>query len=132
MLGSVLGHMGSPGAEYYAASKGAIHSLTLPLARSLGPYGIRVVTIAPGLVRTNMTAPIKDGSPEYEAVKANVPLSRWGYPEEIADVAYMIIESTYMTGNIVDVNGGITTRGTGGTLNQGNLTGKRHFPTPKL
>ena len=90
-----------------------------------------MVTIAPGLVRTNMTAPVKEGSPEYEAVKLNVALSRWGTAEEVADVALMAINSTYMTGNILDVNAGLTTRGTGGTKGQGNITATRRVD-PKL
>lgn len=111
-LGSVAGHTGGGGGTVpYAAAKAAVHTFTRGLARELGPHGIRVNAIAPGMVDT----PMLDGRVTDEArakLGAATLLGRFGRPEEIARVVLMLLSSaaSYMTGEIVEVNGGLLTR----------------------
>ena len=100
---------GSPG-EYtdYAASKGAIDTFTVGLAREVAQEGIRVNAVRPGFVYTEMHA--KGGEPErVERVKTRVPMQRGGQPEEIARAILWLLsdEASYITGSILDVGGGI-------------------------
>lgn len=102
--GGVGGH--GRGGPAYVASKGAILALNRSLARSLGPHGIRVNTVAPGATSTAMTADYDETA--LKAVANRTILNRIGKPEEIAAVAAFLIsdEARYMTGEMVNVNGG--------------------------
>jgi 3-oxoacyl-[acyl-carrier protein] reductase len=87
---------------HYAASKAAVLCLTKSLARQLAPFGIRVNAICPGTIRTAMTA-------AFAANKVGeIPLARLGESEEVAAAALFLCcdESSYITGEIMDVNGG--------------------------
>lgn len=95
---------GQPGQVTYAASKGAIASVTLPLARDLSRYGIRVVTIAPSLFDSNMTK----GLP----AKARASLERVmefprrpGKPEEFSHLVQSSIENTMLNGTVIRLDG---------------------------
>lgn len=105
-LGGVGGSLGQ-GGPAYASSKGAVVSLTRSLARALGPKGIRVNAVSPGSTLTPMTSKYSDES--YKWVAENTPLGRMAEPAEIADAARFLItsEARYMTGEIVNVNGGV-------------------------
>ena len=99
---------GSPG-EYidYAASKGAIETFTMGLAREVAEEGIRVNAVRPGFIYTELHA--KGGEPERgERVKTLVPMQRGGQPEEVASAILWLLsgEASYVTGTIVDVSGG--------------------------
>ena len=99
---------GSPG-EYvdYAASKGAIETFTVGLAREVAEEGIRVNGVRPGFIYTELHA--KGGEPErVERVKTLVPMQRGGQPEEVARAILWLLsqEASYITGAILDVSGG--------------------------
>jgi len=103
---SVAAYEGQIGQAAYSASKGGIVGMTLPIARDLAPYGIRVNTIAPGLIHT----PMCDSLPEetVEALAANVPFPpRLGKPDEIARLAQSIVENEYLNGEVIRCDGGI-------------------------
>ena len=99
---------GSPG-EYvdYAASKGAIDTFTIGLAKEVAEEGIRVNAVRPGHIYTELHA--KGGEPQrVERVKTSVPMQRGGQPEEVANAILWLLseEASYITGSIVDVGGG--------------------------
>lgn len=89
----------------YAASKGAVIGMTLPMARDLGKYGIRVMTVAPGIFQTPMGdhIPSKVG----DILKSNTPLNRLGRPIEFAQLVSAICENSFATGTVWRVDGGI-------------------------
>ncbi|MET7419513.1 SDR family oxidoreductase [Dactylosporangium sp. NPDC005555] len=100
--------LGSPG-EYihYAASKAALDTLTLGLAKELGPAGIRVNGVAPGIIRTEMHA--VSGDPDRaEKAGPGIPLGRAGEPSEIAEaIAWLLSDAaSYATGTTLRVAGG--------------------------
>lgn len=103
---SVAAEDGQIGQAAYAASKGGVLSMTLPIARDLMNEGIRVNTILPGVFKTPMVA----GMPEQvqEALGAQVPFpKRLGEPSEYAELACFMIESGYMNAAAVRLDGGI-------------------------
>jgi NAD(P)-dependent dehydrogenase (short-subunit alcohol dehydrogenase family) len=100
--------LGAPG-EYvhYAASKGAVNTLTIGLAKEVAREGVRVNAIAPGLIATEIHA--RAGRPErLERIAAAVPMERPGTPEEVATAILWIVSpaASYVTGAILDVGGG--------------------------
>lgn len=103
---SVAAFEGQIGQTAYSSSKGGIVALTLPAARELAQFGIRVMTIAPGLVDTPMFDKI---SPEARAsLAAMVPFpKRLARPEEYASLAVHIIENTMLNGEVIRLDGGI-------------------------
>jgi NAD(P)-dependent dehydrogenase (short-subunit alcohol dehydrogenase family) len=103
---SVAAFEGQIGQAAYAASKGGIVSLTLPLARELASYGIRVVAIAPGVFDT----PMMDGLPEEtrESLGNQAPFpSRLGRPEEYAALVRHIVENEMLNGEVIRLDGAI-------------------------
>jgi NAD(P)-dependent dehydrogenase (short-subunit alcohol dehydrogenase family) len=107
-VSSMAARLGSP-FEYvdYAGSKGAIDSLTIGLARELGPDGIRVNAVRPGLISTEIHA--SGGSPDRaERLGRATPLGRAGEPEEVAEAILWLLGqgASYTTGAILDVAGG--------------------------
>lgn len=90
----------------YAASKAALNHLTALLGNVCGPE-VRVVAVAPGLIRTPWTA---DWGPLHDAVASSAPLGRSGEPEDVAEVVRGVISSRYLTGQVVVVDGGLTLR----------------------
>lgn len=101
---SIAAFEGQIGQAAYAASKGGIVSMTIPAARELAKFGIRVMAIAPGAVETPMMAGVKD---DYrEAIEKAVPFpSRMAKPEEFAELALHIIQNGYLNGDVIRLDG---------------------------
>lgn len=107
-VSSAASRLGSPD-EYvdYAASKGAIDTFTLGLAKEVAADGIRVNAVRPGVIRTDIHA--SGGEPgRVDRVKASIPMQRGGEPEEVARAILWLLsdEASYTTGSLLDVTGG--------------------------
>lgn len=107
-VSSAASHLGSPG-EFvdYAASKGAMDTMTIGLAKELGAVGIRVNAVRPGLIDTEIHE--DSGIPDrIEKLKHNVPMQRVGTAEEVAQAILWLIseDAAYSTGTFIDVSGG--------------------------
>ena len=103
---SVAAFDGQVGQEAYAASKGGLVSLTLPLARDLAQFGVRVVTIAPGLFLTPLMAELPQ--PVQDALAASIPFpKRLGKPAEFAQLAASIIENMALNGEVIRLDGAL-------------------------
>jgi NAD(P)-dependent dehydrogenase (short-subunit alcohol dehydrogenase family) len=107
-VSSIAARLGGPG-EYvdYAASKGAIDTFTIGLAKEVGGEGIRVNAVRPGVIRTEIHA--SSGDPgRVDRIASSTPLLRAGEPEEIARSIVWLLseEASYITGAILDVSGG--------------------------
>jgi len=106
MTASVAAYEGQVGQEAYAASKGGIVSMTLPLARDLAQHGIRAVTIAPGLFQT----PLMQTLPEtvQQGLAASIPFPRrLGHPEEFAALAAHIVTNVHLNGETIRLDGAL-------------------------
>ena len=103
---SVAGYDGQKGQAAYAASKAGVIGLTLPMARDLASYGVRVNTIAPGLIITPMLESLPE---EAQEALSNQPLlqRRLGKPAEIAHLACFMIENEYLNGEVIRLDAGI-------------------------
>ncbi|ARY92069.1 MULTISPECIES: 3-oxoacyl-ACP reductase family protein [Lacticaseibacillus] len=104
-LASVVGLTGNIGQANYAASKAGIIGLTKTLAREGAMRGVRVNAIAPGMIATDMTAALSQSS--QDQILAEIPLKRFGQPEEIAHTARFLVENAYITGQTLTVAGGL-------------------------
>lgn len=107
-VSSAASRLGSPG-EYvdYAASKGAVDSLTTGLAREVAGEGIRVNAVRPGFIYTDMHA--SGGEPgRVDRIKASLPMGRGGQPEEVAEAILWLSSpaSSYVTGSFMELAGG--------------------------
>ena len=103
---SVAAYEGQVGQVAYAASKGGVVGMTLPMARDLAQLGIRVCTIAPGLFKT----PLLEGLPQevQDSLGAQVPFpSRLGDPEEFAALVRHIVENAMLNGEVIRLDGAI-------------------------
>ncbi len=103
---SVAAYEGQKGQPAYAASKGGVVGMTLPMARDLAPQGIRVMSIAPGLFMTPMLAGLPDAAQEALAAQPLFP-KRLGHPEEFGAMVNTIIASPYLNGSVIRLDGGI-------------------------
>jgi len=103
---SVAAFEGQVGQAAYAASKGAVVAMTLPIARDLGPIGIRINTIAPGVFGTPMMQAMSDKvrNPLEQAVQFP---KRLGKPEEFAQLVAHVIDNDYINGEVIRLDGGI-------------------------
>ncbi len=101
---SVAAYEGQIGQAAYSASKGGVVGMTLPMARELARFGIRVMTVAPGIFWT----PMVDGMPEsvQQSLSASIPFpSRLGKPEEFADLVAYILGNVYLNGETIRLDG---------------------------
>jgi NAD(P)-dependent dehydrogenase (short-subunit alcohol dehydrogenase family) len=117
-IGSIFGQQGVPRGAGYCASKAGVTLLTQSMALELAPHGIRVNTVAPGNMATEMhweelrSRAAADGTSfeaQVDLVRESVPLRRHGTPEDIAGaVAWLVsADSSYVTGQTIGVNGGV-------------------------
>jgi 3-oxoacyl-[acyl-carrier protein] reductase len=108
-ISSIVGEMGNAGQTNYSASKGGVNTMTKAFAKEGSARSIRFNAVTPGFIRTNMTDELK---PEVkENYEKNIPLGRFGEGAEVAEaVAFLLSDSSsYITGEILKVNGGLYT-----------------------
>ena len=107
MSSAAARHGGLPEEAHYAASKGALDSFTVALAKELAPHGIRVNAVRPGLIQTDIHQ-AHGGQATVDRLAPSIPLGRVGLPDEVAQaVAFLCSpQSSYMIGTHVDVSGG--------------------------
>ena len=104
-IASMWGQVGASCEVCYSATKGAVIALTKALAKELAPSGIRVNAIAPGVVLTDMVASVDPES--MEALREETPLERHGTPEDIVQAMEYLTEASFVTGQVLAVNGGL-------------------------
>jgi NAD(P)-dependent dehydrogenase (short-subunit alcohol dehydrogenase family) len=107
-VSSQMGHVGAPLRTAYCTAKHAVEGMTKAMAVELAPHGIRVNTVAPTFVDTQMTRPFLADPRERRAIEGRIPLGRLGTPEEVADAVVFAATSPLMTGASVVVDGGWT------------------------
>ena len=101
---SLSGIKGLPGQVNYSAAKGGLIAATRALAQEVAKKRVTVNAVAPGFIRTDMTADLDEA-----ALRRTIPAGRFGEPEEVADlVAFLASEkASYITGEVISINGGI-------------------------
>lgn len=106
LLSSNLARRGLPGKVAYAAAKAGLEAAVRGLCHELGPRQIRVNAVAPGLLRTDMTAELGDAG--YDAYAREVPLGRVGEPDDVARVVCFLLgdDAAYLSGQTLTVDGG--------------------------
>ena len=103
-ISSMWGQVGASCEATYSATKGAVIALTQSLAKELGPSGIRVNAVAPGVILTDMCASI---DPEIlEQLRQETPVGRNGTPEDVAQAILYLADADFVTGQILGVSGG--------------------------
>ena len=104
---SVIGLTGNAGQTNYAASKAGLHGLTKSVAKELASRNIRCNAVAPGFIRTDMTAGLAEA--QVKALKQRIPAGRLGEPEDVGGVVRFLAgpEARYITGQIIAVDGGM-------------------------
>ncbi|MFI1869645.1 3-oxoacyl-ACP reductase FabG [Streptomyces jumonjinensis] len=107
-LSSVAGVHGHAAQTNYAASKAGIDGFSRSLAKEVGRYGIRVNSVAPGFIETDMTGALKDHV--IEAAVGRIALRRLGRAEEVADLVSFLVSdrARYITGSVLHIDGGIS------------------------
>jgi NAD(P)-dependent dehydrogenase (short-subunit alcohol dehydrogenase family) len=110
-VSSVSAITGAPRLEAYAASKGALISLSKALAVEFGRHGVRVNTIIPGWIKTGMTAKSYERPEVADAILGRVPARRWGSPRDLGGIAVYLASdaSAYHSGDVIVIDGGYTT-----------------------
>lgn len=103
---SVAAFDGQIGQPAYSASKGGVHAMTLPIARELARYGIRVCTIAPGIMETPMLAGLPQAAQDSLGQQVPYP-SRLGRPDEYAALVEHIVANDYLNGETIRLDGAI-------------------------
>lgn len=110
LFSSIRSLVVEPGQGVYASTKAGIVQLVRTAAAEFGPHGVRVNAVAPGVVDTPLTAPIKANAGWYDAYSAKSILRRWARPEEIAAPTVFLASdaASYVTGSVLFVDGGWT------------------------
>ncbi len=108
-ISSVSGLMGNVGQANYAASKAGLIGFTKTVAREIAPRKITCNAIAPGFIETDMTSELSDKI--REEMTKNIPLQHFGQVEDIANTAVFLAKSPYITGQVINVDGGLVMNG---------------------
>ena len=110
LFSSIRAQVIEPGQGVYAATKAGIVQLARTAAAEFGPHGVRVNAIAPGIIETPLTAPIKANPEWYNAYAAKSVFGRWGRPEELVGATVFLASdaASYVTGSVIFVDGGWT------------------------
>lgn len=103
-ISSIWGSVGASCEVHYSVSKAGVDAMTKSLAKELGPSNIRVNSIAPGIIDTDMNKYLSDE--ELANIEEEIPLGKIGNPEAIAKCVKWLIEDEYTTGQIIGINGG--------------------------
>lgn len=104
-LSSVVAHTGNLGQANYIVSKAALEGAVKAFALEGGKRGVRANAIAPGWIDTDMTQGLSDE--QRQAVLKRIPLERMGTPEEVADLCFFLSKASYITGQVLHINGGL-------------------------
>ncbi len=104
-MSSVVGVTGNIGQANYSASKAGIIGFTKSTAKELGSRGITCNAIAPGFIETSMTEVLSDKA--KQSCLETIPLKRFGKPEEVANLAVFLAENKYITGQVINIDGGM-------------------------
>lgn len=105
-IGSIAGSLGNPGQANYAAAKAGVVGFTRALALEVASKGITANVVAPGLVQTDMTAELKEAA--REALLGRIPMGRPGTPREVAEAVCFCARASYVTGQTIVVDGGLS------------------------
>jgi 3-oxoacyl-[acyl-carrier protein] reductase len=108
-ISSVVGLIGNIGQANYAASKAGVIGLTKSVAREVAQRGIRVNAIAPGFIKTKMTDALNEKVKEM--MLCQIPMKKFGETDDIAQVALFLAEADYLTGQVINVDGGLVMNG---------------------
>ena len=103
-ISSIWGSIGASCEVHYSAAKAGLDGMTKALAKELGPSNIRVNSIAPGIIDTDMNSELTEE--DKQNIIEEIPLQRIGYPQSIAKCVKWLIEDDYTTGQIISINGG--------------------------
>jgi 3-oxoacyl-[acyl-carrier protein] reductase len=106
-IGSVVGQAGNAGQANYAASKAGLEGFTRSLALEVASRGITANVVAPGMIETDMTAALDERA--REALRGRIPMGRLGTADDVAGAVRFLAsdEASYITGQVVSVNGGM-------------------------
>jgi 3-oxoacyl-[acyl-carrier protein] reductase len=104
-LSSVVGLIGNVGQSNYAASKAGVIGFTKAVAREVAPRGITCNAIAPGFIKTDMTDELSDKVKEQ--MEGQIPLKCFGSVEDVANAALFLAQNSYITGQVLNVDGGM-------------------------
>lgn len=107
-ISSIVGHRGYKGVAAYASTKAALDGMTRAMASELGPMGIRVNSVSPGFMETDMTSELTDK--QKARITRRTPLGRLGEVEDVCDVVAFLLsdEARFVTGQTITVDGGFT------------------------
>ncbi len=103
-VSSMWGQVGASCEVAYSATKGAVIAMTKALAQELGPSGIRVNCVAPGVILTDMVGSLSEDT--LAGLAEECPLGRNGKPSEVAEAMAYLAEATFVTGQVLGINGG--------------------------
>lgn len=106
-ISSMWGQVGGSCEVHYSAAKGAIQAMTKALAKEVGPSGVRVNCVAPGVIQTEMNKLLDTET--LEALREETPLEMLGTAEQVADLVFFLCseQSSFITGQVIGVNGGM-------------------------
>jgi NAD(P)-dependent dehydrogenase (short-subunit alcohol dehydrogenase family) len=110
-IASIAAARALPDLSYYSAAKAGVVALTRSTAREWGPRGVRVNCLGPGWINTSLSRPLRENEQFFRAAVDQIPLGRWGEPQEVASVGVFLLSSAarYVTGQALYVDGGLLT-----------------------